>query len=99
GQAVGVIARRDIAAAEDPEAARAALADDYAAEHLSASIAAREGFIDEVIDPHETRDLLAWALTALDRERRPPVGGNIPLSDPPRAALRGARRQLHRRRS
>jgi acetyl-CoA carboxylase carboxyltransferase component len=79
GQAVGVIARREIAAAEDPEAARAALADDYAAEHLSATIAAREGFIDEVIEPHETRDRLAWALRALDRERRPPSGGNIPL--------------------
>src|SRR5919197_405180 len=79
GQAVGVIARREIAAAEDPAAARAALADDYAAEHLSASIAAREGFIDEVIEPRETRGRLAWALNALDRERRPPTGGNIPL--------------------
>jgi acetyl-CoA carboxylase carboxyltransferase component len=79
GQAVGVIARREIAAAEDPEAARAALAADYAAEHLSASIAAREGFIDEVIEPRETRARLAWALTALDRERRVPRGGNIPL--------------------
>jgi methylmalonyl-CoA decarboxylase subunit alpha len=79
GQAVGVIARREIAAAEDPEAARAALADDYAAEHLSAAIAAREGFIDEVIESHETRARLVWALSALDRERREPAGGNIPL--------------------
>jgi acetyl-CoA carboxylase carboxyltransferase component len=79
GQAVGVIARRQIAAADDPEAARAELADEYAAEHLSASIAAREGFIDEVIEPSETRARLAWALTSLERERRRPPCGNIPL--------------------
>ena len=78
-QAVGVIARREIAGAEDPEAARAELAADYAAEHLSADVAAREGFIDEVIEPSETRARLAWALSSLDRERRPPRGGNIPL--------------------
>ncbi len=78
-QAVGVIARREIAGADDPEAARAELAADYAAEHLSADVAAREGFIDEVIEPSETRARLAWALSSLDRERRPPRGGNIPL--------------------
>ena len=79
GQAVGVISRREIAAADDPEAHRAELAADYAAEHLSAEIAAREGFIDEVIEPSETRARLAWALSSLDRERRPSSGGNIPL--------------------
>jgi methylmalonyl-CoA decarboxylase subunit alpha len=79
GQAVGVISRREIAAADDPEAHRAELAADYAAEHLSAEIAAREGFIDEVIQPSETRARLAWALSSLDRERRPSSGGNIPL--------------------
>ena len=63
GQAVGVISRREIAAADDPDATRAALAGEYAAEHLSASIAAREGFIDEVIEPIETRARLAWALS------------------------------------
>ena len=79
GQAVGVISRREIAAADDPDATRAALAGEYAAEHLSASIAAREGFIDEVIEPIETRARLAWALTGLERERSAPSGGNIPL--------------------
>jgi acetyl-CoA carboxylase carboxyltransferase component len=78
-QAVGIIARREIAAAEDPEAARRALADDYAEEHLSAALAAREGFIDEVIEPGETRDRLAWALSSLPKPRRRPHAGNIPL--------------------
>jgi len=78
-QAVGVIGRREIAAADDPDATRTALAEEYAAEHLSASIAAREGFIDEVIEPRETRSRLAWALSGLERERSAPSGGNIPL--------------------
>jgi acetyl-CoA carboxylase carboxyltransferase component len=78
-QAVGLIRRREIAAADDPAAARATLADDYAREHLGAHMAAREGFIDEVIEPGETRGRLAWALGALARERRQPAGGNIPL--------------------
>ena len=34
-QAVGIVNRRDIAAADDPEAARDALADDYRDEHLT----------------------------------------------------------------
>jgi acetyl-CoA carboxylase carboxyltransferase component len=78
-QAVGVISRREIAASDDPGATRAELAAEYAEEHLSSAIAAREGFIDEVIEPSETRARLAWALSSLDRERRPPRGGNIPL--------------------
>jgi acetyl-CoA carboxylase carboxyltransferase component len=78
-QAVGIIARRDIAAADDPAAARDALADEYAEEHLNARIAAREGFIDEVIEPRETRDRLAWALSSLPKPRRRSLAGNIPL--------------------
>jgi acetyl-CoA carboxylase carboxyltransferase component len=78
-QAVGIISRRDIAAADDPDAARDTLAGEYAEEHLSAQLAAEEGFIDEVIGPGETRDRLAWALTSLPKERSGPLGGNIPL--------------------
>jgi acetyl-CoA carboxylase carboxyltransferase component len=78
-QAVGIIARREIAAADDPAAARDALADEYAEEHLGASLAAREGFIDEVIEPRETRDRLAWAISSLPKPRRRTLAGNIPL--------------------
>ena len=38
----------------------------YAAEHLTADAAAASGFVDEVIDPRETHDRLAWALTAME---------------------------------
>jgi acetyl-CoA carboxylase carboxyltransferase component len=78
-QAVGIISRREIAAADDPAAARASLADEYAEKHLGADLAAREGFIDEVIDPAETRDRLAWAIASLPKPRTRNVAGNIPL--------------------
>jgi acetyl-CoA carboxylase carboxyltransferase component len=79
-QAVGLIHRRELAAAEDAAAARERRADNYAAQHLSARGAARRGHIDEVIPPEETRGRLAWALDASSARR----GGcgrirNIPL--------------------
>ncbi|HZV74708.1 MAG TPA: acyl-CoA carboxylase subunit beta [Conexibacter sp.] len=67
--AVGIIHRRELAAAEDPVGARAALAAAYAEEHLGAAVAAANGFVDEVIEPHETRRRLAWALSTMDDRR------------------------------
>jgi acetyl-CoA carboxylase carboxyltransferase component len=67
--AVGIIHRRELAAAEDPEAERARLAAAYAEEHLGAHVAAAAGFVDEVIEPHETRRRLRWALEAMDDRR------------------------------
>ncbi|MCW2953166.1 MAG: carboxyl transferase [Conexibacter sp.] len=67
--AVGIIHRRELAAATDPVAERDALAAAYAEEHLGAKVAAAGGFIDEVIEPHETRRRLVWAFGALDDRR------------------------------
>lgn len=67
--AVGIIHRRELAAAEDPVATRAALAAAYAEEHLGADVAAAAGFVDEVIEPHETRRRLASALSTMDDRR------------------------------
>jgi acetyl-CoA carboxylase carboxyltransferase component len=79
-QAVTIVNRRDIAAADDPVAARAAYAADYAEEHLSAHIAAADGFVDEVILPDDTRRRLCDALTTLDAIAHPAHGvRNIPL--------------------
>jgi acetyl-CoA carboxylase carboxyltransferase component len=78
-QAVGIISRREIAASEDPDGARDALAAEYGEQHLGAELAAREGFIDEVIEPRETRDRLAWAIASLPKPRRRNLAGNIPL--------------------
>jgi acetyl-CoA carboxylase carboxyltransferase component len=61
-QAVDLVHRREIAAAEDPSRAREALADRYAGEHLTAVASAAAGVIDEVVPPSETRTRLARAL-------------------------------------
>jgi acetyl-CoA carboxylase carboxyltransferase component len=71
-QAVGIIHRRELAAAPDPSREHDRLAGEYADEHLGAVVAAQRGFIDEVIDPAETRARLAWGLAAL----APSGGGN-----------------------
>jgi len=67
--AVGIIHRRELAAASDPVAERDRLAAAYAEEHLGADVAAAAGFVDEVIEPHATRARLAWALATLDDRR------------------------------
>ena len=59
-QAVEVMHRRDIAAGADP----VALADAYAAEQLPVAVAASRGFVDEIIEPYETRERIAFALEA-----------------------------------
>jgi acetyl-CoA carboxylase carboxyltransferase component len=63
--AVGIVNKRELRAADDPERERDRLAAAYAEEHLRAEAAASAGFIDEIVDPADTRDRLAWALTTL----------------------------------
>jgi len=79
-QAVGILARREIAAAEDPAAHRRRLAATYASEHLDVQGASADGFVDEVIAAEATRARVASCLAALDGvqrgERR---ASNIPL--------------------
>ena len=65
--AVGIIHRRELAAAEDPDAARDRLAADYAETRLCPRAAAAEGHIDELIAPSETRSRLVWAFRSLER--------------------------------
>jgi acetyl-CoA carboxylase carboxyltransferase component len=78
-QAVTIVKRRDIAAADDPVAARDEFAAEYADEHLSAGTAAAEGYIDEVILPGDTRRRLSEALSTLDSIAQPAGVKNIPL--------------------
>jgi acetyl-CoA carboxylase carboxyltransferase component len=68
--AAGIINRRDWEAASDPTARRQALAADYSSEHLGAAAAAAGGFVDEVIEPAQTRSRLAWGLGTLERRAR-----------------------------
>ena len=79
-QAVGILKRRDIAAADDPAGERDRLAAEYKDEHLTAAVAARGGFVDELVAPAQTRSRLRWALTTVGAgERRGVDRGNIPL--------------------
>jgi acetyl-CoA carboxylase carboxyltransferase component len=63
--AVGIIHRRELATADDPDATRERLATEYADSHLRPEVAACEGHIDELIEPIETRERVAGALATL----------------------------------
>jgi acetyl-CoA carboxylase carboxyltransferase component len=63
--AVGVIHRKALAAAEDPEAERDRLAEHYAETQLRPEVAAARGFVDELIAPQDTRARLIWAYNTL----------------------------------
>jgi propionyl-CoA carboxylase beta chain len=80
--AVEVLFRREIAAAEDPAAATAEREQQYREQFANPYIAASRGYIDDVIDPRETRPRLISALDMLrtKRDSNPPrKHGNIPL--------------------
>jgi acetyl-CoA carboxylase carboxyltransferase component len=67
--AVGIIHRRELAAASDPDAARERLAAEYAQAQLRPQVAAQSGYVDELIAPSQTRSRLIWALRSLERAR------------------------------
>ena len=82
--AVNIIHRREIneAADEIKEDVRSKLVDEYKRKFGDPYVAARNGWIDDVIEPQETRTRLIRALMVLKskREWRPPrKHGNIPL--------------------
>jgi propionyl-CoA carboxylase beta chain len=67
--AVGVIHRRALAAAANPEAERERLADAYARDQLRPEVAASTGYVDGLIEPWESRDRLVWAFGTLGGRR------------------------------
>ncbi|WP_042432565.1 acyl-CoA carboxylase subunit beta [Streptacidiphilus anmyonensis] len=67
--AANVIFRREIAAAEDPDAARTARIKEYQQELMHPYYAAERGLVDDVIDPAETRWTLIKALRMLRTKR------------------------------
>lgn len=80
--AVNVIFRREIAEANDPAARKAELVEDYRRRFANPYVAAAAGFIDNVIEPRETRPHLINALEMLQNKRDslpPKKHGNIPL--------------------
>ncbi|MCS7246999.1 MAG: acyl-CoA carboxylase subunit beta [Anaerolineales bacterium] len=80
--AVNIIFRKEIAKAEDPQKRREELVREYREKFANPYIAAGRGYIDDVIEPHETRPRLINALEMLGNKRDtnpPKKHGCIPL--------------------
>jgi propionyl-CoA carboxylase beta chain len=80
--AVEILFRDGIAKADDPAAETARLGEEYTARFANPYAAAARGYVDDVIDPRDTRPRLIEALRTLagKRDRNPPrKHGNIPL--------------------
>ncbi|HEX6039489.1 acyl-CoA carboxylase subunit beta [Longimicrobium sp.] len=80
--AVEILYRREIGGAEDPAAEAATRQKDYEERFANPFAAAARGYVDDVIDPRETRARVISALDMLQNKRdsNPPrKHGNIPL--------------------
>jgi propionyl-CoA carboxylase beta chain len=80
--AVNIVFRREISEAANAEETRARLVAEYREKFANPYIAAARGYIDAVIEPHETRPRLINALEMLQNKRDanpPKKHGNIPL--------------------
>ena len=80
--AVEVIHRRELQQAANPDAKRAELVAEYTEKTANPYVAAERGYIDDVIDPADTRKVVANAFRMLEskQERIPErKHGNVPL--------------------
>jgi len=80
--AVNILYRRELAAADDPDALRAQRVTEYEDTLANPYVAAERGYVDAVIRPAETRLAVTRALRTLRTKRQtlpPKKHGNIPL--------------------
>lgn len=80
--ACNIIFRNEISKAADPNAKRKELIDNYRDTFANPYVAASKGFIDDVVEPKETRRLLYTALCSFETKRKSVPKrkhGNIPL--------------------
>ena len=80
--AVNIIFRKELDQADDAEAKRAELIEEYTERFANPYIAAERGYVDDVIDPRDTRKVLIRSLEMLrtKREQLPSrKHGNVPL--------------------
>jgi len=80
--AVEILFKDQIAKASDPEEETERLIEEYTAKFANPYAAAARGYVDDVIDPRDTRPRLIDALRTLatKRDRNPPKKhGNLPL--------------------
>jgi len=80
--AANIIFRKEIANAENPEEVRQKRIAEYRERFANPYVAASRGYIDDVIDPAETRAKVIMALEAMESKRvklPPKKHGNVPL--------------------
>jgi propionyl-CoA carboxylase beta chain len=80
--AVNILFKKQIESAESPEVERKKLVDDYRERFNNPYFAAREGYVDDIIEPRETRPKIIASLAALhDKQAYAPARkhGNIPV--------------------
>ncbi len=80
--ATNILYRKEISAAEDPEAERKRLEDEYRQRYLTPYAAASAGYVDDVIEPAETRWMIIKALRAIrhkSEQHLPRKHGNMPV--------------------
>src|SRR5207248_8197308 len=80
--AVEILFRKDITASDDPTKATDEKIQEYRDKFAHPYIAAGRGYLDDIIDPRDTRPRLIEALSTLEgkRDKNPPKKhGNIPL--------------------
>jgi propionyl-CoA carboxylase beta chain len=80
--AVNIVFRNELKSAKDVASRRSKLVEEYRAKFANPYIAAEKGYLDAIIEPHETRPALVAALRSLlgkRSERAPRKHGNIPL--------------------
>jgi len=80
--AVNVISRKEISESKNPEETRNKLIDEYKEKFSSPFLAASRGYIDDVIDPAETRNKIASSLEIFSKkflDNPSKKHGNIPL--------------------
>ncbi len=80
--AVNIIFRREIEAADDADAKRKELVEQYRKQFANPYVTAARGFIDDVIEPRDTRAKVIRALEMLQNKtdsNPPKKHGSIPL--------------------
>ena len=80
--AVEIVNRREILESDDPDAKKAELVEEYSEKFLNPYAAADRGYVDDVIDPADTRRKVNAALDMLESKREELPArkhGNVPL--------------------
>ena len=80
--AIKILNRKELSEAEEPEELKRQLVDDYKNNIANPFIAEEKGYVDEVIEPSKTREVLISAFSLLENKfepKSPRKHGNVPM--------------------